>query len=176
MCSCIMYVAKRALPQKRRLFSGDTDMPKINLAITISAPIERVYAVSQDYDVRYDWDPFPEKMEFLQDNKSIAIGDQVKVVARSGLVMTVEFIQLCPPKVAAIKMVKGPWFLKSFAGSWHFTEVEQGVTNAKFNYQIELKPYLNFFLVNELVKHYFSQKVQQRLAGLKSYCEKTNAL
>ncbi|WP_415890765.1 hypothetical protein ACMXYV_05495 [Neptuniibacter sp. SY11_33] len=93
-------------------------MPSITYSIDIAKPIDEVYAITQDYDVRYEWDPFPEHIEMINGATEIAIGTQVKVIAKSGLEMVVEFVQIKPPYVAAIRMIEGPIILRNFAGSW----------------------------------------------------------
>lgn len=146
-------------------------MAKVFFETQIKATTESVYRVSQDYSVRYDWDPFPEKIQLLGGATSIEKGSRVLVVAKSGLKMTVEFIQLQPPHTAAIKMVSGPFFLQSFSGSWIFKESGNGLTTAKFVYSIKSKPWALPFIVDNIAALYFSKLVKARLMGLKYYCE-----
>lgn len=40
-------------------------MALIERHITIAAPLGRVYGISQDYSVRYLWDPFPEEIAVI---------------------------------------------------------------------------------------------------------------
>lgn len=40
-------------------------MALIERQVTIAAPIDVVYRTSQDYAVRYDWDPFPEDIDAI---------------------------------------------------------------------------------------------------------------
>lgn len=148
-------------------------MPKIEHEIEIACPIEQVYEVSQDYAVRYEWDPFPEKIEFLEGAKEIKVGVRVNVLAKSGLSMVVEFIQVSPPTVAAIKMVKGPSILKSFVGSWRFIELENGHTRVIFTYSLSAKKCAFPFIANPVLSWYFGRKVKSRLIGLCRYCERS---
>jgi hypothetical protein len=88
-----------------------------------------------------------------------------------GLKMDVEFIQLAPPTTAAIKMIKGPWVLQQFSGSWIFKPHLKDKTNAKFVYAIKTNwwsiPYLSEFLAI----WYFRKIIELRMQGLKRYCE-----
>jgi hypothetical protein len=83
-------------------------MAIIEYELTINAPPSDVYKSSQDYSVRYQWDPFPERIEFLDGATEVGIGVRTLVLAKSGLTMEVEFVQVAPPTTAAIIMIKGP--------------------------------------------------------------------
>lgn len=147
-------------------------MAKVEFSKEIDCPPNRVYEVSQDYAVRYDWDPFPEKIEFLGGAKEVDVGVQVNVLAKSGLSMVVEFIQVSPPRLAAIKMVQGPFILKTFAGSWVFKPLPGEKTHAIFNYTLKVKSWALPFISNKLLNLYFGKQVKSRLRGLAQYCEK----
>ncbi len=83
-------------------------MAIIEYELTINASPQFVYDVSQNYSVRYLWDPFPEKIELLNGATVIEKGTKVSVIAKNGLKMLVEFVQVSPPTTAAIKMLSGP--------------------------------------------------------------------
>ncbi len=146
-------------------------MSKIEYKVEIACPIEKVYEISQDYSVRYEWDPFPEKIEFLEGAIKVDMGVMVKVVAKSGLSMIVEFVQVLPPNVAAIKMVSGPAILSKFAGSWRFKPLSNGSTSAIFSYSIKAKKWAFPTIADPMLNWYFSNKVISRLNGLRQYCE-----
>jgi hypothetical protein len=140
---------------------------------TISAPIDLVYRASQDYSVRYDWDPFPENIAVVAgEQNGPSVGTQVHIKSKLGMSMLVEFVQVLPPSRAAVKMIQGPWFLAKFVGSWIFQEASSNATTARFRYTIVAKPTLLRFLVEPLASWYFSRVVNKRLAGLKAYCER----
>ena len=113
-------------------------MAKIEFEITIQAPIERVYQVSQDYSVRYEWDAFPEKIALLNGATQIEKGVCVAVKAKNGLTMEVEFVQVKPPHTAAIKMTQGPLVLQSFSGSWLFKSISANVKRVSMTDTITL--------------------------------------
>ena len=148
-------------------------MASVESHVTIKAPVDFVYRVSQDYAVRYDWDPFPENISVVAgDPNALAVGNQVLVKSKLGMDMLVEFVQVMPPTRAAVKMIKGPWFLEKFAGSWIFQEGQsKSLTEARFRYTITAKPKALRLLVEPLAALYFSRVVSKRLAGLKAYCE-----
>ena len=107
---------------------------RLQFHVKINAPIEVVYQVSQDYSVRYEWDSFPEKITLFNGAKNIEKGVCVSVVAKNGLNMEVEFVQIMPPTTAAITMKNGPIVLQAFSGSWVFKYITSTEKNAKFIY------------------------------------------
>ncbi|TXH67394.1 MAG: SRPBCC family protein [Thiothrix sp.] len=147
-------------------------MANLEVHTEIQASPQQVYAISQDYTQRYDWDPFPERIEFLEGATEVAVGAKVKVLAKSGLKMVVEFIQVKPPEVTAIKMLEGPTILKTFAGSWLFKPLPNGHTNAIFKYTLQAQPWFLHAITDPLILWYFKRHVKSRLEGLKHYCEK----
>ena len=135
-----------------------------------------MYQVSQDYDVRYEWDPFPEKISMIKGSyDKLMTGNQVLVHSKLGMQMLVEFVQVAPPKRAAIKMLKGPWFLDKFAGSWIFESLGPELTDARFRYTIHSRAGIFSGILDRMASFYFTRTTKQRLAGLKQYCEKIAA-
>ena len=146
-------------------------MALVEYELIINASQAAVYAASQDYSVRYQWDPFPEKIELLDGATEVGIGVKTLVVAKSGLTMEVEFVQVAPPTTAAIVMTKGPAFIKSFGGSWVFKSITANSTKAKFRYSIKTKKWAIPIISEYVASLYFKRAVRARLAGLKKYCE-----
>ncbi|MBX9401269.1 SRPBCC family protein [Lysobacter sp. BMK333-48F3] len=148
-------------------------MALIERRAEILAPLDRVYAVSQDYAIRYEWDPFPERIEFVDDNPSeLHIGSEALVNNKFGLRMRVRFVQLRPPTLAAVAMLDGPWFLEKFAGSWIFREIDVRRTEVRFRYSLRTRPRWLGWIVEPLAARYFDRVVRHRLQGLKRYCER----
>lgn len=147
-------------------------MALVESRTTIHAPIDLVYRISQDYSVRYEWDPFPENIAVVSgQSQGPFVGTQVQIKSKLGMHMVVEFVQAQAPGVTAVKMVQGPWFLAKFAGSWIFKATAPHETSARFKYSIVAKPLLLRYLIEPLAYLYFSRVVKKRLAGLKAYCE-----
>jgi hypothetical protein len=143
----------------------------VEYSLLIHAPVSDVYQISQDYDVRYEWDPFPEKIEILNGMSSVKPGAEVRVFAKSGLIMDVQFVQMNPPSVAAVQMTKGPIFIRNFAGSWVFRADGSASTLAKFRYSIKLKFWTFPFFSERFAAFYFKKIVIARMQGLKNYSE-----
>jgi Polyketide cyclase / dehydrase and lipid transport len=150
-------------------------MALIEHATAIAAPIEMVYRISQDYAVRYDWDPFPERIAVVSgEATTLAVGTQVDIESKLGMTMRVAFVQVLPPTRTAVKMIQGPWFLAKFAGSWIFEATSPSITAARFRYTLVAQPAWLRGLVEPIAAFYFSRVVFKRLAGLKMYCESQN--
>jgi hypothetical protein len=127
---------------------------------------EEVFRLSQDYKLRLDWDPFPESYKFLN-GSVLEVGLRLKVVDKAGRAMVVEYISYKPPLVAAVKMISGPWYIRSFAGSWSFKKLSKNETIAVFKYNI--KPQLP--IIGFILRWVFKRNIAKRLSALKYYAE-----
>ena len=147
-------------------------MPVIETRLCITATIDKVFAISQDYAVRLAWDPFPDEIRVLHgDPQNTSVGTEVRVKAKSGLEMDVRFVQWDPPHRAAVVMVRGPWMLADFAGSWIFNARDDRSTDVRFRYQIRTRPAWLRWAMQPVALAYFQRVATQRLAGLRHYCE-----
>jgi hypothetical protein len=95
-------------------------MPVVESSVEIRASREALFALTQDYYVRLEWDPFLRDLRFLDGATGPAPGVRVWVRARNGLSMLVEYVTVAPPERVAVKLVRGPFFFESFAGAWVF--------------------------------------------------------
>lgn len=147
-------------------------MAIIEHSIEIRAPAALVYHASQDYSVRYEWDPFPESISVVRGSMNPpSVGTQVLVRSKLGMEMLVEFVQVAPPDRAAIRMVKGPCLIGKFAGSWIFDDAQGSSTLVRFRYAIATQPRLVSWVGDRLAVAFFSHTTKKRLMGLKRYCE-----
>lgn len=141
-----------------------TSMAMVEHCIEISAPATLVGQISQDYSVRYEWDPFPESISVVRGSMNPpSVGTQVLVRSKLGMEMLVEFVQVVHPNRAAIKMVKGPFAIAKFAGSWIFEDIDGQATVARFRYSIATRPVPLSWLGDRLAAAYFSRTTKKRL-------------
>src|SRR3954464_5723290 len=105
-------------------------------SIVIAAPADELFALTQDYARRLQWDPFLKSAELMDGAAAAGVGVRAYCVARSGLGMETESSSFTPPRTTAVKMTRGPWLIDSFAGSWHFEEAAGGKTLVKFCYNL----------------------------------------
>jgi ribosome-associated toxin RatA of RatAB toxin-antitoxin module len=105
-------------------------------SILINSTPSQLFAITQDYARRLEWDPFLKSAKLLGGASTAGVGVRAYCVARSGLGMETEYISFQPPWTCAVKMTKGPRLIDRFAGSWRFEEVLPGVTRVGFRYHL----------------------------------------
>jgi hypothetical protein len=141
----------------------------------IDAPPEALFALSQDYALRREWDPFVREMRFLGEARQAAAGVRVWVRAWTGLTMEVQFVGFRPPTSAAMKMLRGPWFFRRFAGAWLFKARPGGRTEATFRYTFTTRR-LPRPLADPVICWVFRRDIRARLRGLKDGAERGGLL
>lgn len=151
-------------------------MPIVEESILINAPREHLFPLSQDYGVRLAWDPFLKDMRFLDGAKEAGVGVRVWVRAWTGLTMEVRLTGYAPPASVAMKMLRGPWFFRRFAGTWLFEAHANGGTQVTFRYWFEsrwrwLRP-----LLDPVIRRGFRHDIRARLRGLKRGAEQDGLL
>lgn len=146
-------------------------MPKIECSIKIKGDQSAIYDLTQNYNLRLLWDPFLKKAELLNGATQAAVGVRAWCVSKNGLGMETEYITLSPPDLTAIKMTRGPKIIKSFAGSWRFRKVADGLTQVIFRYHFNSAPaWLRHFL-NPFMIMIFRRDMVKRLNALKLFVE-----
>src|SRR6266852_4064296 len=126
-------------------------------SILIRADAAQLFALTQDYTRRLDWDPFLKEACLLDGATDAAVGVRANCVAKSGLAMETEYVSFNPPGVTAVKMTKGPWFIESFAGSWRFLEEAGGMTRVFFRYHVRARPRWIAALLSPFVAFVFAR-------------------
>ena len=138
--------------------------------IAIDCPQSLCFEISQNYEERLQWDPFPDSYRFLNGSE-VKPGLQLSVKARNGFEMVVEYISYSPPFAASIMMVSGPWFIGQFAGTWAFKKNDENQCVATFKYGIKGAPRLLEYPISYFLNRSFRQHSRKRLAALKEYAE-----
>jgi ribosome-associated toxin RatA of RatAB toxin-antitoxin module len=117
-------------------------MPRVESTVVVPLDPDRTFALSQTYgELRYRWDPFVREQRLLDGATGAAKGVQTWTRSRHRLVMVSEYVTVRPPTHVGMKMVKGPWFFKSFSGGWNFSPVEDGAkTEATWRYNFTIRP------------------------------------
>ncbi len=147
-------------------------MPAFSNSITINAPADLLFALTQNYNRRLDWDPFLKRAELVGTATEPGVGVRAWCVAQSGLGMETEYVSFDPPHGCAIRMTSGPKVIGAFAGSWRFREKESGVTEVAFRYRIVGRP----AILTPLLKLIFDRDTKKRLLGLKRAVEHDDIL
>ena len=139
-------------------------------SVEIAASPSVLFALSQDYDRRLEWDPFPRSASLLNASAP-GIGVRALCVARNGLEMETEYVTFDPPRVTAVKMTRGPWIIRSFAGTWRFEATTAGRTRVGFRYHLHSRPIWLAWLLDPCLSAVFGRDTRKRLAALKSAVE-----
>ena len=143
-------------------------------AIDIQAAPDAVFDLVHDYDRRLDWDPFLRKAHLLNDARVADIGVESRCVARravGGLAMDTVYVSFTRPSVAAVKMTRGPFFLRSFAASLRQESLGRETTRVTYRYNFRSRPRWLAFLVEPIVGWVFHRETSRRLIALKQFLE-----
>jgi ribosome-associated toxin RatA of RatAB toxin-antitoxin module len=136
-------------------------------SIEVAAEPDALFDLTQDYPHRLDWDPFLKEARLLGGADRPGIGVRAWCVARNGLGMETDYVSFNPPGACAVAMTKGPWFFRSFAGSWRFEEMGPGRTRVTFTYGLAGRP----FLISWMLRLVFARETRRRLEALRRYVE-----
>jgi ribosome-associated toxin RatA of RatAB toxin-antitoxin module len=142
-------------------------MPILADSIVIDAPADGLFALSQDYALRTDWDPFVRAMRLLDGATEPGPGVRVWVRARNGLTMEVRFFSVHPPRSVAMKMTRGPWLFRQFAGTWLFVPHTNGQTEVTFRYSFQSR----YRFLDPFIRALLRRDIRKRLLGLKRGAE-----
>ena len=143
----------------------------IKYDVTIRATAKELFELTQDYTRRKEWDPLTTEA-YLVNAETAAKGELVRCTARNGMSMDTAYVSYQPNKVAAVKLVKGPYLFDKFAGGWRFDEVEPGLTHVRFSYNVSTRPkWLSWFLT-PIVVTVFRYETRKRIRALKAYAER----
>lgn len=134
----------------------------------VRADPARVFALTQDYSRRLSWDPFLRRAELVGGAVTPGVGVRAWCVARSGVGMETEYVSFRPPRLAAVKMTRGPWILESFGGAWEFRPSGDGGTAVSFRYQFRTRPRWLGWLLEPLARRWFSWETRKRVLGLQA--------
>jgi ribosome-associated toxin RatA of RatAB toxin-antitoxin module len=134
-------------------------------AVVHGAP-EVVFALTQDYSARLKWDPFLREAVLLNGATEPRVGVHAWCVARSGIGMETEYVSFTPPRIAAVKMTRGPKILETFGGAWEFTPIDGGRTKVVFRYQLRARPRWLAWLIEPVARLWFSRETRLRVVAL----------
>lgn len=141
------------------------DLIKFTESIGIKAKPEFVFDFTQDYNKRLQWDTFLKKADLIDGATVADKAVKAYCVAKNGLGITTEYVSFNRPKVAAVKMTKGPFMFSTFQASWNFKQLEENNTEVIFIYSFSLR--FPFILFKKYITRNLQNNVKQRLIDLK---------
>lgn len=130
------------------------------------ARAEDAFVVAGSYVVRLEWDPFVSAQHLVGTDTP---GKGVRTVTRSrhGLSMVTEYLTYRPPTHMGMKMVEGegPWFFRTFSGSWHFKDLGDGELEVVYRYRYECRPRWLQPISHRIGNAYLGRDIERRVAA-----------
>ena len=136
-------------------------------SVEVAAEPRALFAMTQDYGRRLDWDPFLKDARLGGGATEAGLGAVARCTARNGFVMETRYVSFHPPGVCAVEMTRGPWFFRSFAGSWRFEPAGPGRTTVSFTYSLVGRPRL----FTRALAFVFKRETRRRLDAMKRAAE-----
>nr|MCH9684596.1 SRPBCC family protein [Deltaproteobacteria bacterium] len=145
-------------------------MPTFERSILVRAGAAALFDLMQDYERRLEWDPFLREAT-LVGAKTAGIGVRAWCVDQRGRGMETEYVSFDRPRRVAVKMTRGPWIFRKFAGSWAYERVEDDVTRVVFKYHVEAR--IRFGRLGDAVlTRVFAKEMDGRLSALAEAIER----
>lgn len=141
-------------------------MPTFERSIEVPLPRDALFHWMQDYDRRLEWDPFLIEARLVGGAERAAVGVRAWCVDRAGRGMETEYVSFKPPERVAVRMTKGPWMFRSFAGSWAYEALTPERTRVIFRYHVEARPRLGR-VTDWLLERIFAREMTARLEALR---------
>ena len=138
-------------------------------AAVVDGTPDAVFELTQDYARRLIWDPFLREARLLGGATAPAVGVRAWCVAQAGIGMETEYVSYNPPRVAAVKMTKGPWILETFGGAWEFAPAEGGGTRVTFRYQLRARPRWLAWAIEPAARRWFGRETRLRVRALQQF-------
>ena len=149
-------------------------MSSVEAAIEIRASPAAVFDLVHDYGRRLEWDPFLKEARLLEGAMAAGQGVKTLCTARNGfagLAMETVYVSFDRPRVAAVKMTRGPALLESFAASISQEDIGRGLTRVTYRFNFSTRPRWLRWVAGPMAAALFRREVRQRLESLKAFLE-----
>lgn len=149
-------------------------MPTGTASIMIHASPEAIFDLIHDYDRRLEWDPFLRDARLIDGASAAGLGVESRCTARrlaGGMAMDTVYVSFNRPTVAAVKMTRGPWILRSFAASLRQEPYDAGRTRVTYCYHFQSRLRFLSWLIDPIVGKVFLRETTRRLSALKAFLE-----
>jgi hypothetical protein len=149
-------------------------VPSHAAVIDIRASPEVVFDLIHDYPRRLSWDPFLKEARLLDGADAAGPGVKALCVARNGfggLAMETVYVSFDRPRVAAVRMTRGPAVLETFAASLRQEVVDGGLTRVTYRFHCSTRPRWLRRVLDPVANALFRREVRQRLRRLKRHLE-----
>ena len=142
----------------------------------MEAPAQVVFDIVHDYDRRLQWDPFLRRAEIVNgDTAGVGVKTFCAVKYRLlGWGMLTQYVSFQPPDLAAVSMMKGPFFFEKFAASIRHKDLDSRRSEVTYRLNFRLKGPLLSLLGNRAMAWLLGWETQHRLRRLKVHAEANN--
>src|SRR5258708_14993541 len=162
-------------------------MDAVECDVDIDATCREVFDVIHDYGIRLRWDTLLSKACIVDGSTEAGLGVRTLCVGRNAVAslgMETVYISFDRPRVAAVRMKRGPWFIADFAASIrHFAlETSEALggpdpalraarSRVSYKFRITARPKWLRIILDPLLRRIFQPETRKRLASLKHYIE-----
>lgn len=149
-------------------------MPSGTASIVINASTQQVFDLLHDYSRRLEWDPFLRSASLLNAAAAADVGVQSRCVARwgaGGVAMETEYVSFSRPRIAAVRMTRGPAIFQSFGASLRQESIDENRTRVIYRYTFRARPSWLVGVIAPVVQCVFDRETVGRLAALKAFLE-----
>lgn len=146
-------------------------MPIVEHTAEVEGAITDVFDLSQSYALRLDWDPFVKAQRALDGAPRADKGVRTETLSRHRLRMVTRYLTFRRPTLVGMKMEEGPWFFRTFSGSWRFEELGPDRTRVAFRYNFACRPKVVAPVAEAIGRWYLGRDIQRRLAAFKAACD-----
>jgi hypothetical protein len=149
----------------------------VECSVDIEAGCEEVFDVVHDYQIRLEWDTLLSEAVIVDGSAEAGLGATTLCVGRgravAGFEMETVYISFDRPRVAAVKMTRGPWLVGEFAASIsHTTLATADRSRVTYKFRITGRPNWARGIVDPLLRFVFQRQTRKRLESLKCYIER----
>lgn len=151
-------------------------MRSLQAAIAIRASSDAIFDLIHDYARRLEWDPFLKEACLLEGAQAAALGVKARCTARNGfagLAMETVYVSFDRPRVAAVKMTRGPAVLETFAATLRQEDVGSGMTLVTYRFNFATRPRWLRAIADPIAAALFRREVRGRLMALKCHLERS---
>jgi hypothetical protein len=141
----------------------------------IPATSAEVFALVHDYDRRLEWDTLL-SAAYLTDGHTVAqqgaVSTCVGRAAVGSMALTTEYVAFAAPRLAAVKMIRGPWLFERWAASLKHEDLADGTSRITYAWQFSARPWGLRWLFEPLLNFVFYWETRKRLRALREFLGK----
>jgi hypothetical protein len=138
----------------------------------IPATSADVFALVHDYDRRLAWDTLL-SAAYLTDGHTVArqgaVSTCISRAALGAIALTTEYVSFDAPRLAAVKMIRGPWLFERWAASLKHEDLADGTSRIVYAWQFSTRPWALRGLLEPLLNAVFYWETRKRLRALRDF-------